>query len=81
MLQHRAEKKLRKMVESEVFFPFLPRHRGHFMIRFISIQWFPNYLPLHLSLLLVQFFWKGLYQSQGGFSSPFAFKQLSLRLK
>lgn len=32
MLQHRAVKKLRKMVESEVFFPFLPRHREHFMI-------------------------------------------------
>ena len=32
MLQHRAVKKLRKMVESEVFFSFLPRHREHFML-------------------------------------------------
>ena len=27
MLQNRAVKKLRKMVKSEDFFPFLPRHR------------------------------------------------------
>lgn len=81
MLQHRAVKKLRKMVESEVFFPFLPRHREHFMIALYFNTMVSNYLPLHLSLLLVQFFWKGLYQSQGRFSPPFAFKPLSLRLK
>ena len=37
MLQHQAVKKVRKMVESEVFFPFLPRHRQHFMLALCNL--------------------------------------------
>ena len=37
MLQHRAVIKLRKMVESEVFFPFLPHHREHFMLALCNL--------------------------------------------
>lgn len=50
MLQRRAEKKLRKMVESEVFFPFLPRHREHFMFALCNLFQYNDFQIIYLCI-------------------------------
>ena len=50
MLQPRAEKKLRKMVESEVFFPFLPRHREHFMFALCNLFQYNDFQIIYLCI-------------------------------
>ena len=50
MLQHRAVKKLRKMVESEVFFPFLPRHREHFMLALCNLFQYNGFQIIYLCI-------------------------------
>ena len=50
MLQHRAEKKLRKVVESEVFFPFLPRHREHFMFALCNLFQYNDFQIIYLCI-------------------------------
>ena len=50
MLQHRVVKKLRKMVESEVFFPFLPRHREHFMLAHCKLFQYNGFQIIYLCI-------------------------------
>lgn len=50
MLQHRAVKKLRKMVESEVFFPFLPRHKEHFTLALCNLFQYNGFQIIYLCI-------------------------------